>query len=72
MTGWYDVRQRRPAEPVPGQADPNAASLGSRSLGAKALDSISAGWEISNATDGSGGPNGYFTCSSYRLTFTFS
>jgi hypothetical protein len=34
----------------------------------QALDSISAGWEISSATDGAGGPNGGFTCSSYSLT----
>ena len=38
----------------------------------QALDSISAGWEISNATDGSGGPNGGFTCSGYSLTLTSS
>jgi hypothetical protein len=37
MTGWYDVRQRWPAERVPEQADPNAASLDSRPLGAPAI-----------------------------------
>jgi hypothetical protein len=36
----------------------------------QALDSISGGWEISSASDGSGNPNGGFTCSSYSLTLT--
>lgn len=48
----------------------NAPTYGLSFSLTQSLDSISGGWEISSATDGSGNPNGGFTCSSYSLTLT--